>query len=154
MLPRAAWTSRPVAEVVWRSAAELATINVAMRGAVVMIPSRWWVLSIWERLSSLACSAALPALWAGEKPRSESDGAPAAASESETFSGDRNLVVARREISKAISTRKIGFGFDRLSRRVLQRYRRAADRRAGNAGDSSGEAGTLGKSEGGEEERD
>ena len=57
--PRAACRSRLV-ELVLRPPAIVPVITVAIKGAVVIKPRRWWILSMWERLLSRACSWGFP----------------------------------------------------------------------------------------------
>src|ERR1022692_5318553 len=50
-------------------------IRVASRGTVVINPKRWCIFSMWVRLSSKACCAALAWVSVLEKPRSSREGA-------------------------------------------------------------------------------
>src|ERR1035437_8974813 len=49
-------------------------IRVASRGTVVINPKRWCIFSMWVRLSSKACCAALAWVSVLEKPRSSREG--------------------------------------------------------------------------------
>src|ERR1019366_3350486 len=72
--PRAVCKSREVV-LVFLPPALTEVISVVSRGTVVIRPSRWWIFSMWVRLSSNACSLAFPCVAVEGKPRSSSEGA-------------------------------------------------------------------------------
>jgi hypothetical protein len=71
--PRARCTSRVVV-LVLLPPAFTEVISVASRGTVVINPKRWCIFSMWVRLSSKACWAALLCVSVLEKPKSSSEG--------------------------------------------------------------------------------
>ena len=48
--------------------------SVAIKGAAVIKPMRWWIFIMWVRLSSRACCLALPWTCSGVNPKSSSEG--------------------------------------------------------------------------------
>ena len=72
--PRTMCTVRSVL-LVCLPPAPIEVTTVAIKGAAVISPSRWWIFSMCVRLSSNACSLALPWTCSGVNPKSSSEGA-------------------------------------------------------------------------------